>query len=204
DVLLHRPSRYEDRSRISAVAELAPGQAALVVVRIEAAEIRFGRRRSLLVSTTDGAARLWLRFFHFGPQQQARLSRGVWVRLYGEPRPGQYGPEMVHPETHVVKDEAEGRAIVPSFVPVYPATAGVSQGRLRDMVSQALTHLDTPGFWPEALPEDGSCPGSPMSARQAIRQLHDPAIGPDLRQLAEGEDPATHRLAFEELLGHQL
>ena len=99
DVLLHRPLRYEDRSRVTPVAEMMPHAAPVIaVVRIEAAEVRHGRRRSLLVSTTDGQARLWLRFFHFAPAQQARLAPGVWLRVFGEPRAGVYGLEIVHPE----------------------------------------------------------------------------------------------------------
>ena len=53
DVLLHRPSRYEDRTRVTPIAEMMPqGMPVIAVVRIEAAEVRYGRRRSLLVSTT--------------------------------------------------------------------------------------------------------------------------------------------------------
>ena len=204
DVLLHRPLRYEDRSRITPVLELAPGRPALAVVRVESAEVRMGRRRSLLVTTTDGAGRLWLRFFHFGPAQQARLAPGTWLRIYGEPRGGAYGAEMVHPETEVVADAAAGHDFVPSFMPVYPAASGVTQHRLRDLVAQALALLDRSGFWPEGLPADLRGPAIAMSAAEALRRIHDPPPGADLAALAEGRDAACRRLAFEELLGHQL
>lgn len=204
DVLLHRPMRYEDRSRITPAAELVPGRSALAVVRIEAAEVRMGRRRSLLVSTTDGGARLWLRFFHFGPAQQARLAPGTWLRLYGEPRDGFHGLEMVHPETEIVADVAVGHDIVPSFTPVYPSVSGVSQKRLRDLVGQALSLLDRPDFWPAGLPADLTGTALSMTAVEALRHIHDPPVDADVAALAEGRDPACRRLAFEELLGHQL
>jgi ATP-dependent DNA helicase RecG len=43
-----------------------------------------------------------------------------------------------------------------------------------------------------------------MTAAQALRHIHDPPTDTDLGALAEGRDPASRRLAFEELLGHQL
>lgn len=204
DVLLHRPLRYEDRSRVTPVAELWAQQAALAVVRVESSEIRQGRRRSLLVTVGDGAARLWLRFFHFGTGQQARLSPGTWLRVYGEPRAGAHGFEMVHPECEVVADEAAGHAIIPSLTPVYPTVSGVTQARLRDMAGQALSLLAQPGFWREGLPAELDGPVLTMSAEQALRHIHQPAVDADLAALVEGRDPACQRLAFEELLGHQL
>ena len=209
DVLLHRPLRYEDRSRITPVIELpfVTGPA-LAVVRVEASETRQGRRRSLLVTTSDGSARLWLRLFHFAPAQQAQLAPGVWLRVFGEPRPGVYGAEMVHPEYQIVADEAAGHVFTPELRAVYPATSGVTQPRLRDMTAQALVLLDAPGFWPEALPADLlaelRAAGITLDVPSALRRIHQPPPGSDLAGLIEGRDMAVTRLAFEELLGHQL
>ncbi|WP_293627468.1 ATP-dependent DNA helicase RecG [Salinisphaera sp.] len=209
DVLLHRPLRYEDRSRVTPVSEMmAQGLPVVAVVRIEAAEVRHGRRRSLLVSTTDGQARLWLRFFHFAPAQQARLVAGTWLRVFGEPRAGVYGLEIVHPEYQIVDDAAAGHDFTPELRAVYPATAGVTQPRLRDMADQALALLDTPGFWPDVLPVDLSrelaAAGVDIDIADALRCIHRPTPGEDLAALIEGRHPAVTRLAFEELLGHQL
>ena len=209
DVLLHRPSRYEDRTRVTPIAEMMPqGMPVIAVVRIEAAEVRHGRRRSLLVSTTDGHARLWLRFFHFAPAQQARLVAGTWLRVFGEPRAGVYGLEIVHPEYQIVDDAAAGHDFTPELRAVYPATSGVTQNRLRDMVDQALVLLDKPDFWPDALPRDLghelAAAGVKIDIVEALRCIHRPPPGEDLAALIDGRHPAVTRLAFEELLGHQL
>ncbi|MES1926379.1 ATP-dependent DNA helicase RecG [Salinisphaera sp. T31B1] len=209
DVLLHRPSRYEDRTRITPVCELATaGGPALAVVRVDAAEVRHGRRRSLLVSASDGQARLWLRFFHFAPAQQAQMSPGTWLRVFGEPRPGVYGLEMVHPEYQIVADQSAGHDIVAELRAIYPTTSGVTQPRLRDLVGQALTLLDDPDFWPSGLPADVSAElvaaGLPARTGSALERIHRPPPDTDLAALVEGRDPAVARLAFEELLGHQL
>jgi|AntDeeMetagen681_2_1112603.scaffolds.fasta_scaffold01098_5 ATP-dependent DNA helicase RecG len=211
DVLLHRPLRYEDRTRVTPVSQIvAHGLPAIAVVRVEAAEIRQGRRRSLLVSASDGSARLWLRFFHFGPAQQARLAPGTWLRLFGEPRGGVHGVEMVHPEVQVVADQRAGHAFEPELRAVYPAASGVTQNRLRDMAAQALELLETPDFWPDALPADIAAEWAmahrrvPADAASALRTIHRPAPDDDVAALIEGSHPAVTRLAFEELLGHQL
>ena len=209
DVLLHRPLRYEDRSRVTPVAEIIPhGMPVIAVVRVDAAEVRHGRRRSLLVSTSDGGGRLWLRFFHFAPAQQAKFAPGAWLRVFGEPRGGVYGTEIVHPEYQVVADAAAGHDFVPELRAVYPATSGVTQNRLRDMAAQALALLEMPDFWPDALPPDIaaelSAGGPVMAVDAALRMIHRPGPNVDLAALIDGSHPAVTRLAFEELLGHQL
>ncbi|MDH3935052.1 MAG: ATP-dependent DNA helicase RecG, partial [Gammaproteobacteria bacterium] len=65
DVLFHLPSRYQDRTRVVPMGALQSGQFAVVVGEVELAEVRFGRRRSLLVRISDGTGALTLRFFHF-------------------------------------------------------------------------------------------------------------------------------------------
>ncbi|WP_348761320.1 ATP-dependent DNA helicase RecG [uncultured Salinisphaera sp.] len=204
DVLLHRPRQYEDRTRIDPVSALLPQTSAQCVVRVEHAEVRMGRRRSLFVSTSDGSAWLGLRFFHFGSGQQARLSPGTWLRVFGEPRAAGYQLEMVHPEVEVVADAEAGHAITPELLAIYPTASGVTQARLRDMAAQTLALLARDDFWPELLPADLSGEALAMTAREALQRIHRPPEDTDLAALIEGNDPAVRRLSFEELLGHQL
>lgn len=204
DLLLHRPLRYEDRTRLTSIAAMQPKTQVLAVVRIETAEVRYTRRRSLLITTTDGRARLWVRLFHFSMAQQQHLVAGAWLRLFGEVRAGVYGLEMVHPEYRVLASQAEGEAFTPELLPVYPAVSGLSQKRLRTMTGQALDLLATSGFWPECLPGELTHQLGGYDSSQALRCLHRPAADTDLVALAAGEHPAVARLAFEELLGHQL
>ena len=86
DVLFHLPSRYEDRTRVVPMGTLRPGQFAVVAGEVDLAEVRFGRRRSLLVRISDGTGALTLRFFHFSKAQQAGFERGRHIRCYGEVR----------------------------------------------------------------------------------------------------------------------
>ena len=86
DLLFHLPLRYEDRTRVTPIGALRPGDQGLIEARVEHSEIRLGRRRSLLVLVADGSGSLLLRFFHFSDAQKATLRQGVRLRCYGEVR----------------------------------------------------------------------------------------------------------------------
>ena len=48
DVLFHLPLRYEDRTRLTAIVAVQPGQQVVLEGQVIACEISFGKRRSLL------------------------------------------------------------------------------------------------------------------------------------------------------------
>ena len=54
DVLFHLPARYEDRTRVVPMGSVRPGDHVVVQGEVDLAEVRFGRRRSLLVRISDG------------------------------------------------------------------------------------------------------------------------------------------------------
>ncbi len=204
DLLLHRPLRYQDRTRLTPVRSLVHGRNALVLVRVVYAEVRMGRRRSLCIEAEDDTGHLVIRLFHFSARQQAQFTPGVWLRLFGEPRASGFGVEMVHPEIESVSSRAAGEAFQPLLVPIYPTTAGVSQARLRALIKQALRSLDDPHFWPDLLPTELAAGWGEHTPAYALRVIHEPPVHTDIDAMIEGRHPAVARLAFEELLAHQL
>lgn len=143
DLLFVLPTRYEDRTRVQPIGSLLAGVRAVVEGEVQLTEVTFRRRRQLLCKIADGSGFLTLRFFYFSAQQQAGLARGTRIRCFGEVRRGPMGLEIVHPEYRRVFDH--DNALEATLTPVYPTTEGVSQGRLRALVRQALTELDTAG-----------------------------------------------------------
>lgn len=205
DLLWHLPLRYEDRTRVVPVSALRPGMAALLVVRVEQAEIRYGRRRSLLVSATDSEARITLRFFHFYDSQLARLQTpGNWLRIFGEVRAGHHGLEIVHPEYRVIADPQQGIEVDQTLTPVYPTTSGLSQNKLRQLTTQVLDALQQPDFLPELLPQEIRNDQQLGGLADAVRVVHAPPPDADIAALLDGTHPAVRRLAFEEILARQL
>jgi len=203
DLLFHLPFRYIDKTRLVPIGALRPGQEALVQGTVELAQVRFGRRRSLLCRISDGTGALLLRFFHFNRTQQAGMERGRRIRCWGQVRTGPQAPEMVHPEYQFIADN-EADQVDQTLTPVYPATEGMSQGLLRRLVERARGALESDpetlrDLIPLKLLEGLRLP----SLREALQVVHNPPAGADTNLLMEGRHPAQRRLAFEELLAHQ-
>lgn len=202
DVLFLLPLRYEDRTRVVAIGSLQAGDRAVVEAEVQLAEIAFRGRRQLVCRIADGTGYLTLRFFHFSGAQQAALARGVRIRCFGEARRGPLGLEIVHPEYHRVEAET-ARGTEDALTPVYPATEGVAQARLRRLTTLALKELQGEGVC-DWLPA-GLLQGLDMpTLASALRYVHRPPPNASVELLATGLHPAQRRLAFEELLAQQL
>ena len=205
DVLFHLPARYEDRTRITPMGAVQAGQQLVVQGEVDLAEVRFGRRRSLLVRISDGTGSLTLRFFHFNASQQAGFTRGRGIRCYGEARGGPASLEMIHPE-YTLMSAAESIEMEDRLTPVYPATEGVHQLSLRALTEQALHYLDGQAgsgladWLPAGLVRSFKLTSLPA----ALRYVHRPPASAPVDLLTAGKHPAQQRLAFEELLAHHL
>jgi ATP-dependent DNA helicase RecG len=204
DVLFHLPLRYQDRTRITPIGLLRPGDQAVIEGVIELTQIQYAKRRMLLSRVSDGSGSLTLRFFHFNAAQQAALARGARVRCFGEVRAGKCGLEMIHPEYRLINHNAVS-PVEERLTPIYPATEGVHQQTLRPLTQQALrllqNHPETLHEWlPESLLRELQLP----KLADALLYVHYPPPDAPVALLEQGEHPAQRRLAFEELLAHHL
>jgi len=218
DLLFHLPLRYQDRTRTVPIGTLEHGNQVAVEGVIESSEVHFGRRRSLLVRLYDGTGYLTLRFFYFGQTQRDLLVRGSRLRCFGEARNGPRGIEMVHPEYQLPdRDDDLGgdELLFDALTPIYPTTSGLQQPMLRRLIMQAIelliehpltewlpTEQLTPLPSQPLLPGVTAAPLPPLN--NAIVYLHYPPPDADQQLLSEGRHPAQQRLAYEELLAHQL
>lgn len=202
DLLFLLPLRYEDRTQLVEVDTLEVGARCLVSGEILLAETVFRGRRNLLVRIGDSSGQLTLRFFHFSRQQQAQFQPGSHATCFGEVRRGQSGFEMIHPEYRITR-ERQDAATTDSLTPIYPATEGVQQGRLRSLTDQALRLMQAAPP-EELLPREITKKLGMPSLADAINYLHRPPPDADVQQMLSGTHPCQQRLAFEELLAHYL
>jgi ATP-dependent DNA helicase RecG len=202
DMLFHLPLRYVDRTRITPMGALQPNSNAVIEGEVRACDIVFGKRRSLVVRMQDGTGGITLRFYHFNAAQKNRFTSGTRLRVFGETRRGAAGLEIYHPEVDLL-DEAAPLPLEQSLTPIYPATEGLTQPRLRTLAGQALTWLGTHNLR-ELLPDDVRKQLNQSSLAEALRYLHQPPTTANVQQLMDGEHPFQQRLAFEELLAHHL
>ncbi len=197
DLLFHLPLRYQDRTRITPIAAAREGVDLVIEGEVRAADIVFGRRRSLVARIQDGTGTLTLRFFHFSAAQKNGLRPGTRLRCFGQVRRGSSGLEMFHPEYRPLQEG--DHALEEALTPIYPTTNGIGQNQWRSLCGQALLRLrrDPPQ---DLLPQGHN----PYDLAHALDYLHAPPPDAPLALLSEGQHPAQQRLALEELVAHNL
>jgi ATP-dependent DNA helicase RecG len=195
DLLFLLPHSGIDRARKSSVRDIIPPAVITVEVEIGAHFPPRIKGRPYRVMVRDAVLEFQLVFFHARadyltkllPTGQRRLVSGR-VELFDGIA------QMVHPD-HVLRPEEY--AELPSFEPVYPLAAGITQKLVLKSVAVALTRAPN-------LPEwiDG-----PLKAREgwpdwhdAVAMAHSPTTNADFAATA----PARARLAYDELFAHQL
>ncbi len=197
DLLLHLPLRYEDETRLTAIAAARPGFAAQVEGEVERCEVSLRPRRQLVAHIRDASGTLVARWLNFYPSQQKMLAPGRRVRLFGEVRGGFFGSEMVHPRLHAVEP---GEGLPEALTPVYPTTAGLGQATLRKLIDRALASEALDDWLPAALRRRLDLP----DFADALRLLHHPPPEVPASVLEDRQHPAWRRIKFEELLAQQI
>lgn len=200
DVLFHLPFRYQDRTRLTPIGAAQLGSEVVIEGEVVACDVIFRRRRSLLCILQDDTGSLSLRFFHFSNAQKNHLVVGTRLRCFGEVRRGAAGLELYHPEYQLL---GRSKPLEASLTPIYPATTGVTQPRIRSMVDQALDLLESGEILPELLPQFSMKRDQP-GIIEAIKYVHRPPVDAPVDMLTNGMHSSQRRLAFEELLAHHL
>lgn len=197
NLVFHLPLRYEDRTKITPIGAVQPGQTFVLEGAIVACDISFGRRRSLLAYLQDDTGKIALRFFHFSNAQKDALKNATSLRCYGEVRRGAAGLEIYHPEYQA----ASHAELDTTLTPVYPLTEGLGQNKLRSLIKQILKLLEDKHPLSDFLEGQANFQ---MTLSDSLRYVHSPPPDADLEKLSLGVHPAQQRLAFEELLAHQI
>jgi ATP-dependent DNA helicase RecG len=203
DLLGYVPFRYEDRSNVKTIAQLAPGEMATVIADVRAAKLSGFKRRNLglfEVRFTDSSRAILVgKWFHGGYLANV-LTEGMRVALYGKIEFDSYSGELtvLHPEFEILSgddDDGEAALHVGRVVPIYEAASKLTTRLLRSFTHrllQNLAPLDDP--LPDFLRQQLKLP----DRWTAIRHIHFPPPDADLRLLNAFRSPAQFRLIFEE------
>jgi ATP-dependent DNA helicase RecG len=185
------PRSYSDRRIVARIRNLVPGEEANVsgtVISARYLRSRVGKRRFEAV-IRDGTGELKLTFFHFRYVAE-RLKAGVHLIASGRVE-SFGGRSIVHPELIFLDDDGH---IPHLLLPVYPLTAGITQGVMRNLIEAALEEFSLK--IPDILPLETMNSLGFQNRFEVIRRVHFPD-DPD-----EGER-ARRTLALEELFVHQ-
>lgn len=201
DMLFHLPLRYEDRTQIKPLAKLKVGESVLVEGTIQAAEVKIGRKRSLIcMLSDDSSATVMLRFFHFYPSQREKLRPGARLRCFGEVRQGYQCLELVHPQYEHIDNYNSAALLEEHLTPIYPSTSNLNQSIFHSLTNQIFKQADIVDYIPEPILKQFNL----LPLIEALLTLHQPVPDISLKVLLEYKHPAQRRLAFEELLAHNL
>ena len=187
DLICHFPRGYEDRTRLVNIEKLEPDVPAcfraMVMNTPRTAHVRKGLDVTK-VTVADTTGRLNLTFFNsqYAAQQ---LQYGSEYIFYGAVSGDFIGYNMTNPTFEPVDAPAVNTRRV---MPIYPLTAGLSNGVLLRLVQQALAICDVPA---EILPEEVRREYEILPAQQAYTAIHQP------KSMEEAEQ-AKKRLIFEE------
>ena len=196
DVLFLSPQRIVRRPPAS-IASAIEGETATFEVVIESHK-RPGRpSHPWKIRVFDDTGFMSLVFFHgAGADLERRHPKGARRLVSGRLERERFSdaPQIVHPD-YLVPPERAGE--IPKFEAVYPATAGLASRQVRRFALEALERAPVLPEWQD--PAWLARQGWP-AWREALAAFHAPADEADLSPAAS----ARRRLAFDELLAHQL
>jgi len=203
DLLGYVPFRYEDRSNLKTIAQLAPGEMATVIAEVRSARLSGFKRRDLGMFearfTDSSRAILFGKWFH-GAYLAKVLSEGMKVALYGKIEFDSYTGELtvLHPEMEFLSgddDGADAALHVGRIVPIYEAVSKINARAIRVLTHRILEELPAEeDHLPEALRHTLKLP----DRWTAVRETHFPPPDSDLRLLNGFRTQAQFRLIFEE------
>ncbi|MBD1205109.1 MAG: ATP-dependent DNA helicase RecG [Rhodobacteraceae bacterium] len=195
DLLFLLPHSGVDRARKASVRDVVPPCTMTVEVEVGAHFPPRTKGKPYRVLVRDAQLEFTLVFFHArGDFLQRLLPTGQRRLVSGKVELFDGVAQMVHPD-HVLRPEEAGE--LPVFEPVYPLTAGVTQKLVAKAVAGALTRAPVLPEWIDGplLAREGW-----PSWREALVAVHGPAGAAELAPT----HPARQRLAYDELLAHQL
>jgi ATP-dependent DNA helicase RecG len=194
DLLFHLPYAAIDRRARPKLAQVVPGTIATLEVTVDKHQPGRGRA-PYRVFASDDTNTLELVFFNL-PHERVEKMLPIGERRYVSGTVGLYDGrlQMVHPDR--VVDEA-GLAKLPPVEPVHPLTEGLPAGIVRRAATAALTKIPA---LPEWLDSAFVRAKNFTTFADALARLHAPAEPVDVMQ----DSPFRARLAYDELLAHQL
>jgi len=176
DLLYYAPFRYEDRTNVKTIDQLAPGEKAAVMARVASAKLSGFRRKSLgLFEVTFRDASpdsLLARWFH-GERYAESLVPDTRVALFGKVELDRSSGHclMIQPEVEMLSSDDEQDETLHSgrIVPVYEAASKISTRVFRSLLHRILAEVPLPD---DPLPDSVRARISLPSLAEALQQIH--------------------------------
>jgi ATP-dependent DNA helicase RecG len=193
DLLTHYPRRWVDRTHEARIADLVPGEQALVLATVRSVTKRVTRNRRTMVTANvgDGSGRMDVVFFN-QPWRERQLREGLQIALFGKADVYRGGLQMSNPVVDLIGDRTG------KIVPIYPQSEKVQLNtwEIAGWVEEALRRCRDRGI-ADPVPDAVVRRLGLLSRFDALSNIHLPESLGDAQR-------ARRRLAFDELLRVQL
>jgi ATP-dependent DNA helicase RecG len=195
DLLYTLPHAGVDRKRRASIRDAVLPGVVTVTVTVGRHNPPRTKGKPYWITVEDAAVAFQLVFFHAkGDYLQKLLPTGQRRVVSGRVELFDGVGRMVHPD-HVLREEEAGSIL--DFEPVYPLTAGVTQKVMARATRSALALVpDLPEWADAALVAREGWPDWAAAMRSAHAPESSLEVSPN--------DPARQRLAYDELLAHQV
>ena len=188
DLIAYFPRGYEDRTQVRPIRELTAGESVCVrgMVAADLTAYRISGGRTIAKTrVVDDSGSLDLVFFNMEHRRDA-LHQGDVCVFFGKVEDNLRRKQMINPLF-----EPEGRQQVTGrIMPIYPLTAGVTQGLIARAARQGLDACRE--LLPDVLPDEVRQAHKLCYVNYAYENIHFPAS-------PEALEVARRRLVFEEL-----
>jgi ATP-dependent DNA helicase RecG len=200
DLLSHYPRRYLDRSNVTRIKDLRPGETVTVVAQVQSGGVRKGRTTRFSLIVSDNTGFLECVWFKGGAYLTRAFSHGETVAFSGKVT-FYKGLQLVHPEFDKISEEGETNPIhTGGIIPLYPSSetlsrAGLDSRGFRRILRNLLDALKLQILDP--LPSDLRDRLHLAPLAEAVEAIHFPG---DFKTLQR----ARERLKFDELFAMQV
>jgi ATP-dependent DNA helicase RecG len=205
DLLYYTPFRYENRTSLTRIRDLVPGQTTTVFAKVLTCGLMRTRRGMYIydLAASDSSGMLRCKWFNAVYLETNKVFHtGQQVFFYGKVDRDRYGTgtmEIIQPQFEILpEDEAEGGNSLElgRVVPIYESIGALGPRVLRRLMWAALEGIgnEIPDRLPPAVVRKNRLP----DRASAVRETHFPKSDQDLDKLCAFRTPAQVRLIFEE------
>lgn len=204
DLIYFLPRRYEDRRKISRIAETVPKKRQTIVGRVIQTGFRlYGRRRVFEAMVDDGSGLLKVKWF----KGREAFLRGAFkpearVILTGEVTGFPFEKEIIHPDFEIIHDREDQLLHYKRIVPIYSETEGLPQKTIRRILWKVVR--DFIQLLRSPIPFEICRKRNLMDFQEAIRQVHFPGNDQPMDSYQEMHSDAHRRLIYDEFFFFQL
>jgi len=200
DALFLLPKKYENRTKLTSIKDLVPGEAFQFEGEILESKTIFPGRRSFMARISDGTGFLQIRLFYFSYAQANAFKVGLHVRGYGVVRSNGSLMQVFHPSYKIF--ESSKRPILDdTLTPIYSlGSTNLTQFRTRNIIKECLKEIEYLNLNEVEIDSIFRTQKiSSLSVKDALLKIHNPSVDDDIIKINNYKHEAQERLIVEEL-----